>query len=188
MKRVEPGAAPAAGRPRVGVSSCLLGEAVRWNGADRRDPNVTDVLGRLFEWVPICPEVEIGLGVPREPIRLEGDPAAPRLLGRSSRTDLTERMEAFATERAERLASSDLSGYVFKSGSPSCGVEQVEVVSASGEIRPGTGLFAREVMRWLPDLPVEEEQGLDDPGRRARFVERVFACHARRAGENESDV
>lgn len=180
MNRGTPAAAPAAVRPRVGVSSCLLGEAVRWNGADKRDRNVTEVLGRLFEWVPLCPEVEIGLGVPREPIRLEGNPASPRLVGRMSGSDLTGRMEAFADEQVERLASAGLCGYVFKSGSPTCGVEQVEVASASGESRPGTGLFARAVLRRLPGLPVEEETGLDDPGRRERFVERVFARH--RAG------
>ena len=188
MTRGAPDAPPAAttrhaaaGRPRVGVSSCLLGEAVRWNGADKRDRNVTDVLGRLFEWVPLCPEVEIGLGVPREPIRLEGDPASPRLVGRTSGIDLTERMEAFTTERVERIADSGLCGYVFKSGSPTCGLQEVEVVPASGAPRPGTGLFAAEVMRRLPGFPVEEERGLDDPGRRERFIQRVYEVHARRA-------
>lgn len=178
----------AAGRPRVGVSSCLLGEAVRWNGSDKQDRNVTEVLGRLFEWVPLCPEVEIGLGVPREPIRLEGDPAFPRLVGRTSGIDLTERMEAFSTERVERIADAGLCGYVFKSASPTCGLEGVEVASASGASRPGTGLFAAEVLRRLPDLPVEEERGLEDPGRRERFIQRVYEVHARRAAGGSGDA
>ena len=181
MNRMDAGAASAAGRPRVGVSACLLGEAVRWNGADKRDPNVTELLGRLFEWVPMCPEVEIGLGVPREPIRLEGDPASPRLVGRVSGIDLTERMRIFATGQIERLASAGLCGYVFKSGSPTCGLERVEVASASGGATYGIGFFARAVTRGLPDLPVEEETGLAESCRRERFIERVLAWHARRS-------
>jgi uncharacterized protein YbbK (DUF523 family) len=163
-------------RPRVGVSSCLLGEPVRWNGAHKREDCVTDLLGRLFEWVAVCPEVEIGLGVPREPIRLEGDPAAPRLVGTTSRLDLTERMEAFADRRVEQLASLGLCGYILKSASPTCGLERVEVhASAPGGSMQGVGLFARALTQRLPLLPIEEEGRLRDPGRRARFIEQVSA-------------
>lgn len=161
---------------RVGVSSCLLGEEVRWNGAHKRDPYLTEVLGRYFEWVPICPEMEIGLGVPREAIRLEGDPGAPRLVARTSGEDLTARMEAFAERRVEALAALDLCGYILKSDSPTCGMERVKVHgTALGRPKQGVGLFARALMRRWPLLPVEEEGRLHDPGLRENFIERVFA-------------
>ena len=161
-------------RLRVGVSSCLLGEPVRWNGAHKREGCV-DLLGRLFEWVVVCPEVEIGLGVPREPIRLEGDAAAPRLVGTTSRLDLTERMEAFADRRVEQLASLGLCGYILKSESPTCGLERVEVHASAGGSMEGVGLFARALMQRLPLLPIAEEGRLRDPGLRARFIEQVSA-------------
>jgi uncharacterized protein YbgA (DUF1722 family)/uncharacterized protein YbbK (DUF523 family) len=167
---------PARERFRVGVSSCLLGEQVRWNGAHKRDAYLVEMLGAFFEWVPVCPEVELGLGVPREPIRLEGDPAAPRLVGRGSRADLTEKMETFAARRAAALADLDLCGYILKSDSPTCGMERVKVHGpALGRPKQGVGLFARALMRRLPLLPVEEEGRLHDPRLREGFIERVFA-------------
>jgi uncharacterized protein YbgA (DUF1722 family)/uncharacterized protein YbbK (DUF523 family) len=163
-------------RLRVGVSSCLLGQEVRWNGAHKRDAWLVTTLGRFVEWVPVCPELEIGLGVPREPIRLEGDPAEPRLVGADSRTDLTERMQAFAARRVEALAALDLCGYVLKSDSPSCGMERVKVHGpALGRPKQGVGLFARALVLRLPLLPVEEEGRLHDAGLRESFIERVFA-------------
>ncbi|HET8948800.1 MAG TPA: DUF523 and DUF1722 domain-containing protein [Candidatus Polarisedimenticolia bacterium] len=163
-------------RLRVGISSCLLGQEVRWNGAHKRDAWLVETLGRFVEWVPVCPEMEIGLGVPREPIRLEGDPAAPRLIGRESGADLTGPMQAFAARRVEALAALDLCGYILKSDSPSCGMERVKVHGpAPGRPKPGVGLFARALMRRLPLLPVEEEGRLHDPGLRESFIERVFA-------------
>src|SRR5213593_4287122 len=112
---------------RLGVSACLLGQAVRYDGGHKRDSFLVDTLGRFVEWVPVCPEVELGLGVPREPIRLEGDPAAPRLVAANSGRDLTRAMTRLARARAAELARLDLVGYVLKKDSPSCGMEGVRV-------------------------------------------------------------
>src|SRR5205823_12948479 len=166
---------------RLGISACLLGQAVRYDGGHKRDPFLERTLGRFVEWVPVCPEVELGLGVPREPIRLEGDPAAPRLVAAKSRRDLTRAMTRFARARAAELARLDLVGYVFKKDSPSCGLERVRVHGGGRPRRRGTGLFARALMERLPLLPVEEEGRLGDAALRARFVERAFA-HARWQG------
>src|SRR5262245_17803046 len=89
---------------RLGIRACLLGQEVRYDGGHKRDPFLTDTLGRFVEWVPVCPEVELGLGIPRESIRLEGDPGAPRLVGIASRRDLTDRMQALAERRSAALA------------------------------------------------------------------------------------
>ncbi|HZA13326.1 MAG TPA: DUF523 domain-containing protein, partial [Myxococcaceae bacterium] len=113
-------------RPRVGISACLLGHAVRWDGAHKRDGWLVDVLGPRVEWVPVCPEMEVGLGVPREPIRLVGDPRAPRLISESG-NDLTERMQSWVRRRTGELAALALAGYVLKSNSPSCGARRVRV-------------------------------------------------------------
>lgn len=166
---------------RVGVSACLLGHAVRWNGGHKRETILTETLGRLFTWVPVCPEEELGLGTPREPLRLEGDPAAPRLVRRDTRGDLTGSMRDYAAARVERLAELDLCGYILKSDSPSCGLERVAMHGADGISVPrGTGLFAQALRARLPLLPVEEEGGLHDPARRERFVEQVLAYGRRR--------
>src|SRR5882762_6974511 len=117
---------------RLGVSSCLLGEEVRFDGGHKRDRFLTDLLGRYVEWVPVCPEVEVGMGVPREALRLVGTPASPRMIGLRSGDDYTARMRRFATERVRALAALDLGGYVFKKDSPSCGIERVRVYGAGG--------------------------------------------------------
>ena len=167
---------PAMAPLRLGISACLLGQAVRYDGGHKRDPFLAATLGRFVEWVAVCPEVEIGLGVPREPIRLEGEPAAPRLVAANSRRDLTRAMTRFARARAAELARLDLVGYVFKKDSPSCGLERVRVHGDGGRSRRrGTGLFARAVMARLPLLPVEEEGRLRDASLRASFVARVLA-------------
>jgi uncharacterized protein YbgA (DUF1722 family)/uncharacterized protein YbbK (DUF523 family) len=161
---------------RLGISACLLGEAVRWDGGHRRDPFLTETLGRWVEWVPVCPEVELGLGVPRETIRLEGSSAAPRLVAVDSRRDLTADMRALAERRVAALARLDLSGYVLKKDSPSCGMERVRVHRGAGPpARTGVGAFARVLMEKLSPLPVEEEGRLQDPELRESFIERVFA-------------
>jgi uncharacterized protein YbgA (DUF1722 family)/uncharacterized protein YbbK (DUF523 family) len=158
------------------VSACLLGHEVRWDAGHKRDPFLTDLLAAHVAWVPVCPEVELGLGVPRETIRLEGDPRAPRLVAPRSGADHTDAMRAWARARVERLACEDLDGYVFKKDSPSCGMERVRVFGRAGTpARRGVGLFARVLMERLPLLPVEEEGRLHDAGLRERFVERVFA-------------
>src|SRR5947208_30093 len=166
---------PAMAPLRLGISACLLGQAVRYDGGHKRDPFLAETLGRFVEWVPVCPEVELGLGVPREPIRLEGDAAAPRLVAASSRRDLTRAMTRLARARAAELARLDLVGYVFKKDSPSCGMERVRVHGGGRPLRRGTGLFARALMERLPLLPVEEEGRLRDAALRASFIERVFA-------------
>jgi uncharacterized protein YbgA (DUF1722 family)/uncharacterized protein YbbK (DUF523 family) len=161
---------------RVGVSACLLGETVRYDGGHKRDAFVTDTLGRYVTWVPVCPEVEIGLGTPREAIRLQGDPAAPRLVGTKTGVDLTRRMTDYARGRVRALADLGLSGYVLKRASPSCGMERVKVYSDDGTPgRMGRGLFASALMGALPLLPVEEEGRLTDPRLRESFITRVFA-------------
>jgi len=163
-------------RLRVGISACLLGQEVRWDGGHKRDRFLAETLGALVEWVPVCPEVELGLGIPREPIRLEGDPAAPRLVGVRSRRDHTAAMARLARARADALARLDLVGYVFKKDSPSCGMERVRVHGGRGApARRGVGAFARVLMERLPLLPVEEEGRLRDAGLRESFVERVLA-------------
>lgn len=160
---------------RIGVSACLLGRPVRYDGGHKRDRYVTDILGQYFEFVPVCPEVECGLGVPREPMRLEGDPAAPRLVASKTRLDLTERLTAWARDRAGELAGENLAGYLFKAKSPSCGLFRVKVFGASGAPVPrGTGLFARIFQERFPLLPVEEEGRLQDAKLRENYIERLF--------------
>jgi uncharacterized protein YbgA (DUF1722 family)/uncharacterized protein YbbK (DUF523 family) len=163
---------------RLGVSTCLLGERVRYDGGHKLDRYLTGTLGQFFEWVPVCPEVEIGLPIPRESIRLEGDPEAPRLVAPKSGTDYTDRMKAWARGRLEELAAMDLCGFVAKKDSPSSGVFRVKVYNEHGMAqRVGTGIFPRELMNRFPLLPVEEEGRLNDMPLRENFIERVFAYY-----------
>ncbi|MGD0117844.1 MAG: DUF523 and DUF1722 domain-containing protein [Candidatus Binatus sp.] len=164
---------------RIGVSSCLLGEQVRFDGGHKRSDFLAATLGRFVEFVPVCPEMEIGLGVPRESIRLvrdDKDARAIRLVGNKTGLDHTDKMNAFAERRTIALGREDLCGYVLKKDSPSCGMERVRVYGPSGmPTRDGTGLYAAALMRKFPSLPVEEEGRLNDPHLRENFVERVFA-------------
>jgi uncharacterized protein YbgA (DUF1722 family)/uncharacterized protein YbbK (DUF523 family) len=163
-------------RIRLGVSACLLGETVRYDGGHKRDSFLTDVLGIYVEWVPVCPEVEIGLGVPRPTLRLVGRPAAPRLVQEASGEDLTERMRAYAEGRVRELERLELDGYVLKRASPSCGLFRVRVYREDGgPSADGRGLFAAALVERLSMLPVEEEGRLTDAGLRENFIERVFA-------------
>ena len=159
----------------VGVSSCLLGEEVRYDGGHKLDRYVTGVLGRWFEYVPFCPEALAGLGVPRPPIRLAGDPAAPHAVRVDDASiDVTGALEATSRRIVPELER--VRGYVFKRASPSCGVERVKVYQAPGRSpRMGRGIFARAVTEAYPLLPCEEEGRLNDPTLRESFVERVFA-------------
>jgi uncharacterized protein YbgA (DUF1722 family)/uncharacterized protein YbbK (DUF523 family) len=162
---------------RLGVSACLLGHEVRYDGGHKRDAFLTDILGPFVEWVPVCPEMEVGLGVPRPPIRLVGDPAAPRLVVEKSGEDLTARMRRWASGRIDALAALGLHGYVLKRGSPSCGLVRVRVYDDDGRPgRVGRGMFAAALTDALPLLPVEEEGRLTDAGIRESFIERVFAA------------
>ena len=172
-------------RPRVGISRCLLGDEVRYDGTHKRDAALIDALSRHVEWVPICPEVEIGMGTPREPIELvaraDGVPSAGervRLVGVSSGRDWTDRMQAWARDRVRALMPLDLSGYVFKARSPSCGIHGVPV-HARDRDRVGRGLFAQALMAALPDLPVADEEGLAHAAGRDDFLKRIRAYHAR---------
>lgn len=162
---------------RLGVSACLLGQEVRYDGGHKRDAFLTDVLGAFVEWVPVCPEVEVGLGVPRPPIRLVGTPAAPRLVVEKTGEDLTARMRRWASGRIGELEALGLHGYVLKRGSPSCGLVRVRVCGEDGTPgRVGRGVFAAALTKALPLLPVEEEGRLTDAGIRESFIERVFAA------------
>ena len=164
---------------RLGISRCLLGDEVRFDGGHKRDSFLTDVFGRYVEWVPVCPEVEAGLGTPREAMRLVGDPQKPRLVTIKSRIDHTRALETMTTNRLEGLKELDLSGYVFKKGSPSCGIERVRIYNEEGmPSRNGVGLFARAFIEQFPLIPVEEEGRLCEPTLRENFIERVF-CYRR---------
>src|SRR5271163_241932 len=183
MERVVPARALYAGddeRPiRIGVSSCLLGEEVRFDGGHKRNDFLTDTLGSFVEFVPVCPELEIGLGVPRESIRLVRDTTDAgliRLVGNKTGFDHTDRMNAYAERRTAALGREELCGYVLKKDSPSCGMERVRVYDSTGmPARNGVGLYAAALLRRFPGLPVEEEGRLNDPHLRENFVERVFA-------------
>ena len=161
-------------RPRVGISSCLLGQQVRFDGGHKKNGFVTGPLAEFFDFVPVCPEVGIGMTVPREPIRLVGDLDRPRAVGvRDPGLDVTEALEGFARRQAVMLA--DISGYVLKKDSPSCGMERVKVyLDKGGAERKGAGVYARVLMEQAPLLPVEEEGRLNDPVLRENFVSRVY--------------
>lgn len=168
---------PAADAPiRIGISSCLLGEAVRFDGGHKRDSFLADTFGRWVEWVSVCPEVEFGLGTPRPTMRLERQGSRTRLVTPKTGEDHTEPMTAFSRRRADELAREDLVGYVLKKDSPSCGMERVKVYDRHGTpARTGVGLYAAALQARFPLLPIEEEGRLSDPRRRENFVERVFA-------------
>lgn len=160
---------------RLGISACLLGQQVRYDGGHKRDDFLTGLLARYVCWVPVCPEVELGLGTPRDSLRLERHDGL-RLLTPKTGADLTERMESYARKRVQALEREDLCGYVLKKDSPSCGLERVKVYAGAGSpTRTGRGLFAEALLQRFPHLPVEEEGRLNDPRLRENFIERVFS-------------
>lgn len=167
---------PSARRIRIGVSACLLGHEVRYDGGHRRNRFVAESLARIATLVPVCPEVEVGMGTPREPVRLVRVGGEVRMVGSRSGTDHTEVVRRWAEARVRALEAEDLCGFVLKKDSPSCGLERVEVHSRGGVSRSGRGLFAEMLRGRMPLLPMEEEGRLGDPRRRENFVERVFAC------------
>ncbi len=161
---------------RVGISSCLLGKKVRFDGGHKQDSFLVHTFGRWVEWVPVCPELEVGMGVPRESVRLVEQDGHIRMIAPRSLTDWTEPMGKLAVRRAEELAEAQLDGFVLKKDSPSCGMERVKVYRDAGmPSKKGVGLFAAALLARLPSLPVEEEGRLNDPRLRENFVERVFA-------------
>jgi uncharacterized protein YbgA (DUF1722 family)/uncharacterized protein YbbK (DUF523 family) len=171
------GAHTPAGSPlRLGVSSCLLGQAVRFDGGHKRDRFVTDLLGSHVEWVPVCPELEAGMGVPRPAMRLVREGRDVRLVETASGRDHTARMRRFSAKRLRSLRALELCGYVLKKDSPSCGMERVKLYGGKGMARrEARGLFAAALRDAFPSLPVEEEGRLSDPALRENFIERVFA-------------
>jgi uncharacterized protein YbgA (DUF1722 family)/uncharacterized protein YbbK (DUF523 family) len=164
------------GKIRIGISRCLLGDRVRFDGGHKLDRFLTDVLGRWVEYIPVCPEVECGMPVPREPMHLEGDPESPRLVTVRTKIDKTAQMIRWAKKRVVQLEKEELLGFIFKSGSPSSGMERIKVYDSNGvPVKKGIGMFARAFMEHFPLLPVEEDGRLNNPALRENFIERIFA-------------
>ncbi|RMG59747.1 MAG: DUF1722 domain-containing protein [Deltaproteobacteria bacterium] len=162
-------------RIRVGVSACLLGEKVRYDGGHKLDRFIRDTLGRYFHFVPVCPEVECGLPVPRESMHLAGSLENPRLVTTETKVDLTEKMLTWARKKVRELEQEELCGFIFKTGSPSSGLRQIQVFCDDGVVRKqGVGLFARTFIEHFPRVPVEDDGRLHDEGIRENFIERVF--------------
>ena len=160
---------------KIGISSCLLGNAVRYDGGHKLDRFLRDTLGQYVDYVPVCPETECGMGIPRESMRLEGKTGAPRLVTHRTREDKTEMMLRWAKKRVAELEAENLCGFIFKSDSPSSGMERVKVYDDKGmPAKTGVGIFARIFMEHFPLLPVEEEGRLHDTGLRENFIERIF--------------
>lgn len=167
-------------RPRVGISRCLLGDAVRYDGTHKLAGDLIAALDPHVEWVAVCPEVEVGMGTPREPIQLvarpDGVPSGSsriRLLGVGSRTDWTDRMHAWAQARVEALRALNLCGFILKARSPSCGIRDVPI--HEGPAEAGRGLFAQALVDAMPDLPVTDEDDLQTADARESFLARVRA-------------
>lgn len=160
---------------KLGISSCLLGQKVRYDGGHKLDHFLVDTLGKFVEWVPVCPEVESGLSVPREAMRLVGNPDAPRLVTVRTGTDHTIRMTMWAEKKLSELEETGLCGFVFKSRSPSSGIRDVKIYTSSGiPSRKGAGIFGKAFIQRFPLLPVEDDGRLNDPVLRENFIERVF--------------
>ncbi len=163
---------------RIGISSCLLGCKVRFDGGHKKDDFLVGTFGRWVEWLPVCPELEVGMGTPRESIRLVREDDEVRLLAPKSGRDWTAEMREYSVRRTAALEAADLCGYVLKKDSPSCGMERVKVHRPGAmPHKDGRGLFAEALLERFPNLPVEEEGRLNDPHLRDNFVERVFAYH-----------
>jgi uncharacterized protein YbgA (DUF1722 family)/uncharacterized protein YbbK (DUF523 family) len=171
---------------KIGISTCLLGENVRYDGGHKLDRFLKDTLGRYVEYVPICPEVECGLGIPREAMHLEGKPESPLLITTRTRQDMTSRMVEWAQKRVAKLEKEYLCGFIFKSDSPSSGMERVKIYNENKmPFKNGVGIFAGIFMKHFPLLPVEDEGRLHDPGLRENFIERIFTLKRWREALNK---
>ncbi|MGW8324374.1 MAG: DUF523 domain-containing protein, partial [Desulfobacterales bacterium] len=160
---------------KLGVSACLMGEPVRWNGGHSKDRYLTDILGQYVEYVPVCPEVECGMGVPRETLRLVGDPDNPNLVTSKTNIDHTQKMTQWAKKRVKELEKENLCGFVFKKNSPSSGLYRVPVRTFKGmPNKKGQGIFARVFTEHFPLVPVEEDGRLNDSKLRETFIEQIF--------------
>ncbi len=174
---------------RIGISACLLGEKVRFDGSHKLDRFLTETLGRYVEYVPVCPEVEIGLPTPRDTLRLSGSGNEPRLVFSKTGEDITERMVSWAHKRLDELEKENLCGFIFKSKSPSSGMERVKLYDRNGiPNKTGVGIFAREFMQRFPLLPVEEDGRLHDPKLRENFIEIIFTLRRWRALVNQGET
>ena len=164
----------------VGVSSCLLGYKVRYDGDHRLDQQIAEILDGNFTLLSVCPEVEAGMGVPREKVQLEGSLESPRMIGRDSQEDWTERMNHYCAKRIAQKDLQNLSGFILKARSPSCGIKKVKLFGESGAMRRiGTGLFAHALIRQFSDLPIIEDEHLANPELREKFIKQVLAYHRR---------
>lgn len=172
---------------KIGISSCLLGNQVRYNGGHQRDRFITDTMSTYCDFVTVCPEVECGLPIPRESMRLVGDPDSPRLITTKSKIDHTERMQQWIARRLDELEKEDLVAFVFKTKSPSSGLRSVKVYLENGNVKSykGQGLFAAAFTRRFPDIPVEDEGRLHDPGIRENFIETIFVLQRWREGPRD---
>ena len=156
---------------KLGISSCLLGKNVRYDGGHKLDSFLKDLLGKYLEYVPVCPEVECGLGVPRKSIRLEGEQDSLRLIITEARQDVTKLMVNWAQKRVIQLEKEDICGFIFKSDSPSCGIKRVKVYNKKCmPVDAGVGIFAQIFMKHFPSLPVQDEENLHDSGLRGNFI------------------
>jgi uncharacterized protein YbbK (DUF523 family) len=173
---------------KIGVSSCLLGEHVRYDGEHKLDRNIVDTLGSYFSFVSVCPEVGAGLPVPREMMRLEGNSINPHLMMCKTRVDMTKRLQTFSQERCRDLEKENICGFIFKERSPSCGLTSVPLFESDTSDVNSVGLFAREVVRIFPLMPMAEAESLNDGYYLKEFVERVNCFAAQRSQNNESGV
>jgi uncharacterized protein YbgA (DUF1722 family)/uncharacterized protein YbbK (DUF523 family) len=164
-------------KPLVGISSCLLGENVRYDGGHKLDHYLHDILGRYVEFVPVCPEVECGMGIPREAMRLVSVGGKIRLMTRKTQIDMTDTMKSWIDNRLKVLTGLPLCGFIFKARSPSSGLRNIKVYTEKGVRNDGVGMFARGVIERFPHLPVEDEGRLHDDWLRENFIERIFVMH-----------
>jgi len=159
----------------LGISACLLGQKTRYDGGHRLEQGLLDLLAGKVALMPLCPEAECGLGVPREPMQLEGNPENPRLMTIASRRDLTDRMRTWIEQRLAALANEAIGGLVLKARSPSCGKQVTVHGPGIGEPAFSPGLFVRACQQRFPGLPIADEEELRDPTRLADFLKRAAA-------------
>lgn len=160
---------------KIGISRCLLGDKVRYDGNHSHDRYLTQTLSLFVTYVPVCPEVECGMSTPREAVRLTGDPENPRLVTQKTGVDKTDQMKSWIEKRLKELEKEDLCGFIFKSKSPSSGLYRIRVYGDDGKVRKnGSGLFAKAFCEHFPRVPVEESGRLNDPKLRELFIENIF--------------
>jgi len=169
-----------AAKPRVGISSCLLGEKVRFDGGNKWHRIIVQIIGPQVEWVPVCPEVEVGMGTPRERVNLVGLPESPAMLATGTGKNWSEEMNTFSRHKIQTMKTLQLDGFIFKKSSPSCGLKNVKVFKDSSLVQwvPfGIGLYARQFLLEFPDLPVADEGELSTKQEAFGFLEKVKRHH-----------